>query len=223
MKKIIILAATSLFLFSCNKIAEHTESSKVTIGTIDSLFSKTLNEQRKIWVYSPHDATHSPSTKYPVLYLLDGDAHFSSVVGMIQQLSTVNGNTICPEMIVVGIPNTDRFRDLTPTSVNKLFGNIVEARTSGGGENFTKFISDELIPYIDSHYPTTSYRTMIGHSLGGLMSINTLIHHTDLFSNYLAIDPSMWWDGRKLYKESVTILEEKNSIINFCTWPWPTP
>jgi predicted alpha/beta superfamily hydrolase len=209
MKRLIILSVSFLTLWSCNKKAEHAESNKVTIGTIDSLFSKTLNEQREIWVYVPDEGTTSPKTKYPVLYLLDGDAHFSSVVGMIQQLSTINGNTICPEMVVVGITNTDRFRDLTPTHVKKIFGDTLQAKTSGGGEDFTKFISDELIPYIDDHYPTTSYRTMIGHSLGGLMVINTLIHHTDLFSNYLAIDPSMQWDDRKLSTESKTILNEK--------------
>jgi len=128
---------------------------------------------------------------------------------MIQQLSTINGNTICPEMVVVGITNTDRLRDLTPTRAKEVFGDTARAKESGGGENFTKFIGEELIPYIDSHYPTTSHRTMIGHSLGGLMAINTLIHHTDLFSNYLAIDPSMWWDKRTLSKESKAILDEK--------------
>jgi predicted alpha/beta superfamily hydrolase len=55
-----------------------------------------------------------------VLYLLDGDAHFHSVTGLIQFLGTgINGNFVIPEMIVVAISNTDRTRDLTPTHVNK--------------------------------------------------------------------------------------------------------
>jgi predicted alpha/beta superfamily hydrolase len=190
-----------VLLFACNKNSEQTQrSNQIVIGAVDSLFSKTLNEQRKVWVHVPNDPTRSKTkTKYPVLYLLDGDDHFYSVVGLIQQLSN---SQLCPNMIVVGIPNTDRIRDLTPTPVKT-------SATSGGGENFAKFISDELIPYIDSHYPTTSYRTLIGHSLGGLTSINTLMHHRDIFANYLAIDPSMWWDGRKLLKESIALLDEK--------------
>jgi predicted alpha/beta superfamily hydrolase len=209
MKKLIALFAFTAFLFSCNKKADQpVQTNKVSIGTIDSLFSKTLNEQRKIWVHVPDGYKKSSRTKYPALYLLDGDAHFYSVAGMIHQLSSINGNTICPEMIVVAVPNTDRFRDLTPTRAKDVFGDTTRAKSSGGGENFTKFISDELIPYIDSHYPTTSYRTLIGHSLGGLMVINTLVHHTDLFANYLAIDPSMWWDKRKLLTEAKTVLNE---------------
>jgi len=41
--------------------------------------------------------------------------NFRSVVGMIHHLSSANGNTVCPEMMVVAILNTDRARDLTPT------------------------------------------------------------------------------------------------------------
>ncbi|HEX3386461.1 MAG TPA: alpha/beta hydrolase-fold protein, partial [Mucilaginibacter sp.] len=88
-------------------------------------------------------------------------------------------------------PNTNRMRDLTPT-------NVPPDKSSGGGEKFTDFIKTELMPHIDSIYPTASYKMLIGHSLGGLMAINTLINHPEMFNAYVAIDPSMWWDDRKL-------------------------
>ena len=53
---------------------------------------------------------------------------------------------------------------------------------SGGAETFTKFIEEELIPYIDSKYPTMPYRTLIGHSYAGLFTINMLLNHKHLFS-----------------------------------------
>ena len=124
MKKIIVFSLVVL-LFGCQKPKDQiAQTNKINFGVIDSIFSKTLNEQRKIWVYVPNNgnASASSKTKYPVLYLLDGDAHFYSVAGLIHQLSTINGNTLCPEMIIVGIPNTDRTRDLTPTHVTKVFG-----------------------------------------------------------------------------------------------------
>jgi uncharacterized protein len=208
MKNIILLIIVIAFSIACQqKENKNPQSNKINIGEIDSLFSTVLNEQRKIWVYVPGNRgpAVSSKTKYPVLYLLDGDGHFSSVVGMVQHF----GNSICPEMIIVGIPNTDRTRDLTPTFVREVFGDTTFSKTSGGAENFTKFIETELIPYIDKNFPTTSYRTLIGHSLGGLYAINTLINHTDLFANYLAIDPSLWWDGQKLSTQAATALEEK--------------
>jgi predicted alpha/beta superfamily hydrolase len=142
---------------------------------------------------------------------LDGDAHFYSVVGMIQQLSTVNGNMISPEMIVVGIPNTDRTRDLTPTHVDSdpITKDADAFKTSGGGEKFISFIEKELMPYIDSKYPTAPYRTLIGHSLGGLTVMQAFVHHTSLFNSYVCIDPSMWWDSQSLLKETKKVLAEK--------------
>src|SRR5450755_1302956 len=129
------------FLFSFLLIAltfsiKAQRENKIVIGTIDSINSRILNEQRKVWVYVPNSGSNDFYSKqrYPVVYLLDGDAHFYSVVGMIQQLSSVNGNTICPQMIVVGIPNTDRTRDLTPTHVaaDLPFIDSNGCKTSGG-------------------------------------------------------------------------------------------
>ncbi|GAB3225162.1 alpha/beta hydrolase-fold protein [Spirosoma arcticum] len=71
-------------------------------------------------------------------------------------------------------------------------------KNSGGGEQFTAFIERELMPHIDSLYPTEPYNVFIGHSLGGLLVINTLIHHPNLFNAYVAIDPSMWWANQQL-------------------------
>jgi predicted alpha/beta superfamily hydrolase len=114
-------------------------------------------------------------------------------------------------MIVVGIDNTDRTRDLTPTHIKEdiLYLDSSLAKTSGGGEKFISYLRKELIPYIDSHYPTQPFRMVIGHSFGGLMAMHMLIHHTDLFDVYVSIDPSMWWDNMKYLKQSEQLLRGK--------------
>jgi predicted alpha/beta superfamily hydrolase len=167
MRKIslLILLATIAFNVKAQK------DNKIVIGKIDSVYSNILNEQRKVWIYAP-DMTSGfrDSTKhYPVVYLLDGDAHFTSVTGLIQQLSQVNGNTVYPEMIIVAIPNTDRTRDLTPTHITSDLPNMDSnsSKNTGGGENFVSFIEKELMPHIDSVYLTEPYRILIGHSFGG--------------------------------------------------------
>ena len=183
-------------------------SNSVNIGAIDSIHSKVLNEQRKIWVHLPPSASWDKKKKYPVVYVLDAEKCFTSVVGMIDYLSSVNGNDICPEMVVVGIPNTNRTRDLTPTRVTSgLFINDDMAKNSGGGEMFTAFMENELVPHIDSIYPTLTYRVLLGHSLGGIMAINALVHHKNLFRGYVAVDPSMWWDQQKLLREARQTLQ----------------
>ena len=108
-------------IFALLSLCAHTQTdnNKIVIGKVDSVYSNILGEQRKVWVYVPSGfmGTNDSSTRFPVVYLLDGDSHFQSVVGVIQQLSEANGNSNFPQMIVVAIPNTDRTRDLTPTHI----------------------------------------------------------------------------------------------------------
>jgi len=177
------------------------------IGVVDSVWSATLKESRPYLVYTPRsytDTTLAPQ-RYPVLYLLDGDAHFHSVTGLIQILGTgVNGTYVVPEMIVVAIPNTDRTRDLTPThSEIGADGRPQPAlETSGGGSAFLTFLRTELIPRIDSEYRTTPYRVFVGHSFGGITALEALYAIPETFNAYVAIDPSLWWDDQLLLKKA---------------------
>jgi predicted alpha/beta superfamily hydrolase len=84
------------------------------------------------------------------------------------------------------------------------------AKTTGGGEKFVSFIEKEMLPYIEKKYPVSSSRTLIGHSIGGLMVMNILLKHTALFDNYVTIDPSLWWDDGKLLNESASILRNRS-------------
>jgi predicted alpha/beta superfamily hydrolase len=181
------------------------ELTPITIGHIDSLESEILGESRDLWIYIPESSKlpENVDVTYPVVYLLDGSAHFHSVSGMLHFLGSRGGNTEVPEMVVVAIPNTDRMRDLTPT-------NAEGADTSGGGKEFLSFIETELVPYIEETYPVTTYRTFIGHSLGGLTVIDALFTMPELFQNYVAIDPSLWWDEQVLLKRSEAMLNELN-------------
>jgi hypothetical protein len=205
-----LLLALLFIIVGCSN-EDDKNSSEIAIGKIESIKSEVLKEDRKFWVHVPDGYDQSDSSKrYPVLYLLDGDAHFYSVVGMMHQLSTVNGNDVCPKMIVVGIPNTNRTRDLTPTLMKSDKADSSFFKISGGGEKFTEFIGSELIPYMEKNYPCSKERLLVGHSLGGLLVLNTMLKHSELFNKYIAIDPSLWWDDQKSLKEYQIDLQQKN-------------
>lgn len=195
---------------------------KIILGTIDTVYSALLHEKREVLVYVPHAGTKNSkdSTRYPVVYLLDGPDFFHYVTGTAQYLSAIGK---MPEMMVVAIVNTDRRRDLTPThSISWSDGeqDPVGLKTTGGGENFISFIQKELIPYIDKHYHTAPYRMFVGHSLGGLTVFNALINHPELFNSYVAIDPTLWWDNQMLLKRAPVALAQndyKNKSLFFAT------
>lgn len=198
MKKYVI--SLTLVLLSFIAHAQN-DTNTIYIGKKETLSSKVLKENRKIWIYTPSFTSLLSDTnkKYPVLYVLDGDAHFYSTVGIVQQLSQANGNGILPEMIVVGIENTNRYRDLVPS--------IPLSKTNP----FVDFLSDELIPHIEKNYPVSPYKLLMGHSLGGLTAINMLTQSPDLFNAYLAIDPSLWFYNEKFLNNTIAKLPKQNN------------
>lgn len=196
MKAIFVSSVLLMLNFFVN--AQNNES--IIIGKKESIYSRVLNENRKIWIYTPNmtSQSESPDKRYPVLYLLDGDAHFFSTVGIIQQLSQANGNGVIPELIVVAIENTNRLRDLAPSD------------DSGKTNPFIDFLSSELIPYIDKNYNTAPYKLLVGHSLGGLTAIDVLTKFPQLFNACIAIDPSMWYNNEKYLNNTVDQLPKLN-------------
>lgn len=209
MKNYLLLLVAGLLLAACQRPDTSSQGSgadSIIIGHTDSLHSDILDETRTIWVHVPDEAPGGiySKTTYPVLYLLDGPSHFHAVTGLLHNLGE---NAIVPKMVVVAIPNTDRTRDLTPTHVDEMFGDSSFVMTSGGGDKFLEFIAEELIPYVEGKYPVTGYRTLVGHSFGGLTAVHALLSNLGLFQNYVAIDPSLWWDDELLVKKTDEVLE----------------
>ncbi|HKY04342.1 MAG TPA: alpha/beta hydrolase-fold protein [Blastocatellia bacterium] len=162
--------------------------------------SEVLGEERTIIVRTPqgYDANN---LRYPVLYMTDGDAHMTHTSGTIEFLAR-NGRI--PELIVVGITNTDRTRDLTPTNWGfpQPDGTVRKLPTSGGADKFLKFIETELMPMIESRYRTQPYKIFAGHSLGGLLAVHTLLARPEMFNAYIAVSPSLQWDDQLLVKRA---------------------
>lgn len=192
MKKIIA------FIISLSSLSAYGQrDNHITIGIVDTIYSKILNEKRTIQVHVPDGGKDE---HYPVLYILDGEEYFQSAVAITEQLSG-----LLPPMIVVGINNmghNSRQRDMTPTKVHQsALVNDGDARLSGGGESFLSFIEKELVPYVNSKYPIANYRIISGHSLGGLAVVNAFLNHPHLFGAYIALDPSLWWDHQEWIKK----------------------
>lgn len=172
----------------------------VNVGTKYKMESKILGESRDYLVYKPPGYDFR-NDRYPVLILLDAEAHFIHTSAAVDFLA---GNGRIPPMLVVGLTNTDRTRDMTPpTTSGAAPGN---PGVTGGAEKFLGFIADELIPTIDRDYRTRPYRVLTGHSLGGLFAVYALINRPQVFNGYLAISPSLWWDNQTLVRSADAFL-----------------
>ncbi len=67
-------------------------------------------------------------------------------------------------------------------------------------------------PLIEAEYHTNNHRTIIGQSLGGLLVAEIAIKQPALFTNYIIISPSLWWDKESLLPgKNRAIITEANS------------
>ncbi|MFM2146345.1 MAG: hypothetical protein RL732_1181 [Bacteroidota bacterium] len=181
-------------------------SAQVTIGEKDSLYSTVLGEMRPLLIYDPSTEDPDSTNRYPVIFLLDGESNFPWLSGMVKNLGS-GFVGMMPKMIIVGLPNTNRTRDLTPYPVAPgQFMDSAMAAASGGAEAFTTFIGKELMPYIHSRYRAADYHVLVGHSFGGLFALNALLYHNELFRDYVVIDPSLWYDHRKFSQKATKLI-----------------
>jgi len=160
--------------------------------------SEAVNELRRIAVYVP-PGYEGGSQAYPVLYMPDGGVgeDFPHIANTIDAL--IQEGAIAP-LLVVGIENTERARDLTPdsrTDYDRQF-----APDTDGASAFRTFIRDELIPEIERRYRTTGERAIVGESTAGLFVMDTLFREPDLFDRYIAMDPALWWDDHALVRRA---------------------
>lgn len=162
------------------------------------LRSEKLDETRVICVWTPPGYANSEA-RFPVLYMPDGGIKedFPHIANTIAEL--IQAGEIAP-VIVVGIENTDRRRDLTGAS--EVLLNVTVAPLTDGASVFRAFIRDELFPEIERRYRTTSERAIVGESLAGLFVVETLFREPDMFNRYIAMDPSLWWNDHQLVRKA---------------------
>jgi predicted alpha/beta superfamily hydrolase len=156
--------------------------------------SRALGEARPINLHTPVGYAAGQAS-FPVLYMPDGgvDEDFPHVVHTIDSL--IAAGVIRP-VIVVGVPNTQRRRDLTgPTRVAR---DSAIAPRVGGAAEFRRFMAEELMPEVERRYRTTAERAIVGESLAGLFIMETFLTQPKLFTHYVALDPSVWWNGGAL-------------------------
>ncbi|MEO1652619.1 MAG: alpha/beta hydrolase-fold protein [Bacteroidota bacterium] len=181
---------TLFFLLSASNTQGQSDlsvKSGIEIGKKYSFYSKILDEERELWIRVPNGYIVDDTSRYPVVYLLDGNNNFIFTAGLLRQLEIRS----VPKSILVGIINTDRSRDLTPPPSEKESG-------VGGADQFLEMLDKELFSYVKANFRTKDFRTLIGHSYGGLLAVYALAKDPDLFNAYLAISPSLWWDEQKV-------------------------
>ncbi len=196
MRKLLILLFTSMYILGCGnyKLSKDPIPKYITF----KIKSQKVGETRVINVWIPPQYKNS-NNLFPVLYMPDGGIKedFPHVANTIAKL--IREKNI-PPIILVGIENTDRGRDLTGYSESEYDAQFCPL--TDGAKNFRDFITQELVPEINNKYRTSNKKGIIGESLAGLFVMETFMLHPGLFDFYIAFDPSLWWNDHYLVKNA---------------------
>lgn len=171
----------------------------VKLGELETIYSKVLDEKREVIITLPESYIGSEN-RYPVLYMLD--ANFTPFFE--KNLFTVQFMRLwqmVPEMIIVGVYNTIRDRDMIPVEVP-------EKEESGKADKFLEFITKELRPMINTEYRTTDYNLIYGGSNAGLFVLYALLNHPEVFTGVISSSPMIGWCEDYIYELAATSFKE---------------
>ena len=176
--------------------------------TITKEITRETGKVYEVIITLPPD--YQANKEYQVLYYLDAWWLRDLVQGCyrIKSLSNKSLANNMEELILVGISsvgneedwNRQRNMDFTPSKYNgKLvvnFGKIqLHESTTGGADSFLTFLKDEVFTMVESEYKISkSKRGILGHSYGGLLGFYAYKTHPEMFSNYILLAPSIWWN-----------------------------
>jgi hypothetical protein len=161
--------------------SSQSDGDPVALGTYRVLRSDLLGEDRVLQVHLP-DAYASGNSHYPVVYLFYSDwvaGYFAQVLNDLYLLTMDR----MPEVILVGVPNTQRYRDLLP------WPRPGREAEEGHADRFLGFVRQELIPFVDREYRTKPYRIMVGPQTAAVFGAYTLLEAPGTFHAFVLNDP----------------------------------
>jgi|GEM_PF-690812 len=208
MKTIMVFIKFVLLLALIASISNAQQDKEISFGVRKTIFSKVLNENREILISVPADYQESQK-RFPVVYMTDGsDDRLLAYTGLLRYFGYhFVRHYQLPGLIMVSIPNVDRIRDM---SIKPWEG----FQNTPGADSFLKFITDELIPFIEDHYRTTDYRILTGGSAAGGFVVYSLVSKPDSFDAYLAGSPALFADALILSKAK-TLFQSRQSLEKF--------
>ncbi|MGF9908226.1 alpha/beta hydrolase [Brevibacillus porteri] len=133
------------------------------------LESRHLGTPVKLIVYTPQ--RYSPLYSYPVLYVQDGEDYLA-MGRMASLLDQMNRDKELPDIIAVFLPVEKSKRN--------------DRYHPDGKEHmaYRRFLADEVVSYVDTHFsthPLGNARTLLGESLGGVVSLFTALNYPHTF------------------------------------------
>ena len=194
---------------------------RASASVVEKLHSSILNEERRVLVRLPRGYELDTSTRYPVLFKLDGA---DGLERYEQSIETLTASGAMPDVIVVAIPNSraGRERDMTPASLHQQYDPSGKMGTGemGRGDRFLDFLEKELVPLVDERYRTTPLRVLAGHSRSALLTLQSLLSKPDLFQARFIFSAPLMRDEQRMIVDARRFLTTHPGHRSFVYFNW---
>ena len=204
---LLVLLSIMFFLTGEKLCFAQKDGEDIVIGKYRVIHSQILDEDRLLFIHLPREYEETQS-RYPVLYLLWVDIYnYFADAAMVTEKLGSSGEI--PPVIIVGVANTNRYRDLLPVRTRD--------RSEGGGvDNFLRFFEQELIPHIDKTYRTKNFRILVGPQAGAIFNLYALIAKPGLFHAFISENPFMNPENAEfLFPKTESFFKNTESLKNF--------
>lgn len=206
---------------------EHSANNNVEMLS-DSFYAPMLGYARKIYAYLPNDYYRQPDKRYPVVYALQGQNLFDNYTAQFKEwridetlrIFQKQGDNGC---IVIGIEDLPKYTD---RETNPFYKGYFSYDTSLAYQ-FTKFMSDQLKPYVDSVYRTKSdlnHNAIIGAGKFASIVMFMGVNNRSRFSKFALFSPVfenrdsilalIANNKRKLFKRFYITYAYNDSLVN---------
>jgi len=193
----ILLGIIILTLSSCSK-------DEIKPGNIFDLSNSINGFEYEISIIERNINTSSAKN---VVFVLDADDLIPIILNEYEDLGSVES------LVLIGMNSKEsgkRVRDYTPTEI--------DSEESGKADEYFRFIEQKVIPELElrGHIDSTSHKSLLGHSIGGLATCYAFIKYNSLFDNYIALSSSLFWDDFvffQLENEVRDNISQTNSIF----------
>lgn len=148
-----------------------------------------------------------PDREWPVVVVMDGQWLFGAVKDACRIMAF---DREAPEAVVVGISFDEddpaelvreRARWYSPTAwvpPPVVGAGDIEASSAGRALELANFVERQVLPMVDGGLRTSGERWFVGHSFSALFGTRLLLDRANLFSRFLLMSPSVWWNDRAI-------------------------
>lgn len=180
------------------------EGEPIVIGSVHRISSKVYGDEQILSVRLPRGYAENPDKAYPVLFSVDGgpDQDFELLAGIAAEAEF---STSFEPFVLVGVKTKDRSKQLTPElkrlPLAQLKASFGDRMVPGGAAKFREYLAQDVIPWVKKRYRTD--RTIVtAASLGGLFVLDTFLERPEMFDDYIALTPSVWWDDGRIVDDA---------------------